>query len=170
VALAEHFGDRFDPPSGNSDDQDPLSHFVAEMNRTAVALGMTQTTYKNPHGLTAKGHRSSARDLLKLAHAAIQLPRFREYVGTRQRGCTVVGPGGYKRDVVWKNTNRLLSIDGYHGVKTGTTSAAGACLVSSGRRGDDHLLIAVLGSTSSDARYVDTRNLFRWSWLQRAEQ
>ena len=170
VALAEHFGGRFDPPKGNSDEQDPLSRFVAEMNRAAETLGMTRTAYMNPHGLTAKGHHSSACDLLKLAHAAIQLPRFREYVGTRQRGCTLVGPGGYVRNVVWKNTNRLLPIDGYHGVKTGTTSAAGACLVSSGHRGDDHLLIAVLGSTSSDARYVDTRNLFRWSWLQRAER
>lgn len=170
VALAEHFGGRLDPPKGNSDEQDPLSRFVAEMNRTAEALGMTQTAYANPHGLTARGHRSSARDLLKLAHAALQLPRFREYVSTRQRGCTLVGPGGYRRNVVWKNTNRLLPIEGYGGVKTGTTSAAGACLVSSGHRGDDHLLIAVLGATSSDARYVDTRNLFRWSWLQRAER
>jgi D-alanyl-D-alanine carboxypeptidase (penicillin-binding protein 5/6) len=71
---------------------------------------------------------------------------------------------------MWKNTNRLLSIDGYHGVKTGTTTPAGACLVSSGRRGDEHLLVVVLGSTSGDARYVDTRNLFRWSWRQLAEE
>jgi len=170
VALAEHFGGRFDPPGGDSDEQDPLYRFVAETNRTAATLGMTKTVYKNPHGLTAEGHRSSAQDLLKLAHAAIQLPRFRGYVATRQRGCTLIGPGGYKRNVVWKNTNRLLPIDGYRGIKTGTTSAAGACLVSSGCRGDDHLLVVVLGSTSSDARYVDTRNLFRWSWLQRAQR
>jgi D-alanyl-D-alanine carboxypeptidase (penicillin-binding protein 5/6) len=141
-----------------------MVRFVAEMNRTAASLGMTRTTYKNTHGLTAEGHRSSARDLLKLAHVAFQLPRFREYVNTRQRGCTLIGPGGYKRNIVWKNTNRLLPIEGYDGIKTGTTSAAGACLVSSAHRGDDHVLVVVLGSTSGDGRYVDTRNLLRWAW------
>lgn len=170
VALAEHFGGRFDPSSDDSDDEDTLARFVVEMNRTATKLGMAETTYKNAHGLTAEGHRSSARDLIRLAHAALQMPRFGEYVSMRQRGCALVGPGGYKRNVVWENTNRLLSIDGYQGVKTGTTSAAGACLVSSGRRDDDHLLVVVLGSTSSDARYVDTRNLFRWAWREREGQ
>jgi D-alanyl-D-alanine carboxypeptidase (penicillin-binding protein 5/6) len=170
VALAEHFGGRFDPSSDDSDDEDPLARFVAEMNRTAKKLGMAKTSYKNTHGLTAEGHHSSARDLIVLAHTALRLPRFGEYVSTRQRGCALVGPGGYKRNVVWKNTNRLLPIDGYRGVKTGTTSAAGACLVSSGHRSDDHLLVVVLGSTSSDARYVDTRNLFRWAWRERKGQ
>lgn len=107
------------------------------------------------------------RDLVALAYHALRLSRFRQYVSTRQHGCSLVGPGGYTRNVVWKNTNRLLQIDGYHGVKTGTTSAAGACLVSSGHRNDDHLLVVVLGSTSGDARYVDTRNLFRWAWQER---
>ena len=82
----------------------------------------------------------------------------------------VTGASGYERNVIWKNTNRLLPIAGYEGVKTGTTSAAGACLVSAGRRGEERLLVVVLGATSSDARYVDTRNLFRWAWNQRAGQ
>ena len=85
---------------------------------------------------------------------------------TRQRGFRVTGPGGYARNIVWKNTNRLLPIRGYEGIKTGTTRAAGACLVSSARRGDDQLIVAVLGAQSSDARYVDARNLYRWAWLQ----
>ena len=96
-------------------------------------------------------------------------PLFADYVATRRRGCTLTGPGGYQRNIVWNNTNRLLPIEGYEGVKTGTTSAAGACLVSAGRRGDDQLLIVVLGSTSSDARYTDTRNLYRWAWNKRGE-
>jgi D-alanyl-D-alanine carboxypeptidase (penicillin-binding protein 5/6) len=71
---------------------------------------------------------------------------------------------------VWKNTNRLLPIEGYDGVKTGTTSSAGACLVSCGKRGDDALLVVVLGSTSPEGRYVDTRNLFRWAWRERGDR
>ena len=88
---------------------------------------------------------------------------------TRQHGAKLQGPGGYERNVLWKNTNRLLAIEGYEGIKTGTTSAAGACLVSLGERDGRRLIIVVLGSASSDARYVDTRNLFRWAWSQPAE-
>jgi len=69
--------------------------------------------------------------------------------------------------VMWKNTNRLLAIEGFGGVKTGTTDEAGACLVSCGRRGKDELIVVVLGSTSSDARYLDARNLFLWAWRHR---
>ena len=64
----------------------------------------------------------------------------------------------------WTATNRLLAIEGYDGVKTGTTSAAGACLVSKSRRGGRALILIVLGSRSSEARYTDTRNLYRWAW------
>ncbi len=164
TAFAEHFGDRFPASSASVD---PLDRFVDEMNRTAAAIGMRDTHYTNPHGLTASGHVSTATDLLRLARAARQLPLFRDYVNTRQHGCTIKSTAGYTRNVVWKNTNKLLALDGYSGVKTGTTDTAGACLVSSGQRGDDELIVVVLGSITSDARYVDTRNLFRWAWSRR---
>lgn len=168
VALAEHFGASFDPAESGNGSNDALARFLAEMNRQARAIGMQHTQYQNPHGLTAEMHMSTCRDLLRLSWTAMQNPIFRTVIKTRQHGCRVTGPGGYQRNLMWKNTNRLLPIEGYDGIKTGTTRAAGACLVSSGRRGDDHLLVAVLGSSSSDARYVDTRNLFRWAWKQRA--
>lgn len=190
VALAEHFGPRFDPPQksipttghrpkggraaparSNRDagdarnaGDDPLERFVAEMNRSCRRLGMRETSYCNPHGLTHAEHKASARDLIKLACAAMRLPLFRRIVATRYRAAVVEGPGGYRRRVLWKNTNRLLPIEGYAGVKTGTTSAAGACLVSCGSRGSRELIVVVLGSATSAARYVDARNLFAWSW------
>jgi serine-type D-Ala-D-Ala carboxypeptidase (penicillin-binding protein 5/6) len=168
VALAEHFGGRFrtqgfDKSLGSAA-KDPLERFVAEMNRTAKRLGMKETHYRNPHGLTVKGHKSSARDLAKLAFTAMQNPLFRRYVNTRQHGATVTGLGGYRRNVVWKNTNRLLKIDGYSGVKTGTTTAAGACLVSWGERTGQARIVVILGAVASPARYTDARNLFRWAW------
>jgi D-alanyl-D-alanine carboxypeptidase (penicillin-binding protein 5/6) len=170
VALAEHFGPRFDPAEGDGDNEDPVTRFVAQMNRTAKELDLTETSYLNPHGLSENGHRSSPCDLAKLAWTVMQNPLFRKYVQTRQRGCTVLGAGGYRRNVVWKNTNELLEIEGYVGVKTGTTGAAGACLVSQGRRGDDELLVVILGAASTEARYADTRNLYRWAWRQRAAE
>jgi D-alanyl-D-alanine carboxypeptidase (penicillin-binding protein 5/6) len=164
VALAEHFGPRFDPRDEN-EDADPVTRFVAEMNRQAKGLKLGETTYFDPHGLSR--NQSSPRDLLTLTRHALQDERFRRYVSTRRRDYDVVGPNGETRTVTWNNTNKLLGIEGYEGIKTGTTAAAGSCLVSAGRRGDDFLLVVVLGSTSDDARYTDTRNLYRWAWRQR---
>jgi len=163
VALAEHFG----PVFGESAEAAPvagLERFVAEMNRAAASLEMSQTKYVNPHGLTHAEHRSSARDQFRLAVAALKLPLFREIVSVRRHRCHLQGPGGYVREIEWTNTNRLLHQDGFAGVKTGTTSAAGACLVSLGTRDGREAITVVLGATSSETRYVDTRNLFRWYW------
>ncbi len=162
VAFAEHFGDRLHPNGeGTSYDR-----FIAAMNQAAEELGMSQTAYRNTHGLTAVGHLTTAADLFTLASAAMKIPLFAKCVGTRQRGATVTGAEGYTRDLFWKNTNRLLRIDGYQGVKTGTTNAAGCCLVSQVERDGRARIVVVLGATSSDARYVDTRNLFRFAWQQ----
>jgi D-alanyl-D-alanine carboxypeptidase (penicillin-binding protein 5/6) len=163
VALAEHFG----PQLGH--DEDPVKSFVGEMNRRAKELKLAETTYRDTSGLTAD-NRSSARDLLTLTRHALKDERFRGYVGTRRRECEVIVPDGSKRAVVWENTNKLLEVEGYDGVKTGTTTAAGCCLIASGRRGSDHLLVVVLGSTSTDGRYADARNLFRWAWRQREHE
>ena len=178
VAFAEHFGAKVAgtgapaqrvgvPSGGNGTRSVPTTFFIAEMNRRANELGMSDTHYENPHGLPARGHQSSCRDLVKLAHAALQNEHFEHYVSTRQHGAKVTGDGGYERNIVWKNTNKLLEIDGYSGIKTGTTNAAGACLVSRGERDGKALIVVILGSTSSDARYVDARNLYRWAWSQK---
>lgn len=188
VALAEHFGSRLapqtpsapqtvpnetattsedEPGRANSDADsgtDPLVQFVAAMNAEAARLGMTNTEFRNPHGLSVDGHHSSASDLAMLARAVLKHAVYRNYVSARQHGATITGPGGYSRNVMWKNTNELLSIDGYSGVKTGTTDLAGACLVSTGERDGRQLIVVVLGSAASAARYADTRNLYRWAW------
>jgi D-alanyl-D-alanine carboxypeptidase (penicillin-binding protein 5/6) len=177
VAIAEFFGGYVESDRDDDHDQDNAAglsaaksydRFIAAMNRTARELRM-DAAFVNPHGLTAPGHVASAESLAMLARAAMQNPFFREIVNTRQRGYRLESPSGYTRNIVWKNTNRLLGIEGYLGVKTGTTNAAGACLVSYVEREDDALIAVVLGSSSSDARYTDTRNLFRWAWNARIE-
>jgi D-alanyl-D-alanine carboxypeptidase (penicillin-binding protein 5/6) len=163
VAIAEHFGGKL--PEGNgSDSISRQDRFIAAMNNMADQLGLRETEFRNPHGLPHPEHVASARDLGRLAWIALQDKNFQRYVNTRQRGCALVGPAGYCRHVVWKNTNQLLAINGYDGVKTGTTGAAGACLVARGQRHGQSRIIVVLGSGTSEARYVDIRNLFRWSW------
>jgi len=159
VAFAEHFGDRLAAGQGNAHDG-----FVAAMNSRAKALGLESTRYGNPHGKTEEGCGSTARETAALVRHALGIPRFREIVGTRERWTTLANAAGHSRPVAWRNTNRLLGIEGYSGVKTGTTFAAGCCLASCGERAGRELIVVVLGSSSSDARYTDTRNLFQYGW------
>ena len=158
VALAEHVGGKL------AGEGDPLARFVAAMNARAAALGLRSTTYGNPHGLTVEGCGSTAREVAALARETMKHEVFREIVATRRRTATLENVDGYRREVVWNNTNKLLGIEGYEGIKTGTTTPAGCCLASCGRRGDRRLIVVVLGSTSTESRYADSRNLFRYAW------
>jgi D-alanyl-D-alanine carboxypeptidase (penicillin-binding protein 5/6) len=169
VALAEHFGKRLatveDGESTETEaDADALQQFIDQMNRTASEIGMKSTHFKNPHGLPVEGHQTSARDLARLAFEAFKVPLFRTLVATPQHGTTVDSVSDYRRNVVWRNTNQLLRTELYDGIKTGTTSAAGNCLVSTGTRCGKRLIVVVLGAPSTESRYADTRNLYRWAW------
>jgi D-alanyl-D-alanine carboxypeptidase (penicillin-binding protein 5/6) len=177
-ALAEHFNERLEPPGSNDAPLDkmyrnaptaPRRNFIAEMNRVARRLGMTNTVYRTPFGDGGgdDAHTTSARDLIRLAALAMKGPLFRKVVGTRRYECEVTDGNGGRRTLVWENTNELLKIEGYDGVKTGTNTGAGACLVASVRRGGRHLLCVVLHSSSRSGRYVDARNLLRWGLVQR---
>ncbi len=164
TAVGRYLGQRL------SGEGDPLARFVAEMNREAARLGMKGTRYLNPHGLPQKKHLSTARDLARLTAATWQDPLFRQIVSTREHRARVTQPDGQTREAVWRNTNRLLGIEGYQGVKTGFTSAAGSCLVSTGERGNDELIVVVLGAPSAAAAVSDSRNLYRFAWLSRARR
>lgn len=171
VAYAQHFGDQVELldkafPDTEWTGETSYGRFIQAMNLLAQRIGMQNSKFVNPHGLTAPGHQASAADLAKLAIAAMKRPLIQKVVATPQYGTTVMGPGGYRRNLAWYNSNRLLKIDGYQGVKTGTTASAGACLIAQGTRGKQTRFVVILGSSSSDARYSDTRNLFRWGWNQ----
>lgn len=182
VALAEHFGGRvMEQPSKSPDAVSEAAHkdetadknaaekfqaFVGAMNFKAQQLRLGETAFANTHGLTDDVHLTSARDLLTLSHLAMKQPEFRLRAGTLRRGCCVKSVSGYQRNVLWENTNRLLDIEGFSGVKTGTTSAAGCCLVASHRQDERELIIVVLGSTSTESRYADATNLLGWAWEQ----
>lgn len=178
VALAEHFGgrliagmkadanDSLSDAAIESEAPDSLIQFVEAMNAEAKRLGMTGTHYVNPHGLTEDNHLSTPLDLSRLAQRILGNELLRTVISTRQRGATVTGSTGYQRNVMWVNTNQLLGIEGFDGMKTGTTTKAGACLVSTGERDGRRLIVVVLGSAASEARYTDSRNLYRWAWSE----
>ena len=174
-ALAEHFNSRFAPPDAamvafglGGTNLSTRSNFIAEMNRTARRLGLTNTKYRSSFGDggTEQDRTTTARDLTRLAWHAMQLPSFRHYVGTQHHEGKVRQVDGTSRTAAWTNTNQLLGQDGFDGVKTGTTIQAGNCLVASGHRGSAHLISAVLGAKADNDRYTDTQALFDWAWSE----
>ncbi|MFO0064393.1 MAG: serine hydrolase [Pirellulaceae bacterium] len=141
-----------------------VAAFVEAMNREAARLELNGTRFTNPHGLPAADHQSSAIDMARLAAQFMKVPSLRELVAKRQHVARIDRPDGSYREILWKNTNPLLDTQGYEGIKTGTTEAAGACLVSSSLQGDSRLIVVQLGSKNSDTRELDARNLHRWGW------
>jgi D-alanyl-D-alanine carboxypeptidase (penicillin-binding protein 5/6) len=176
-ALAEHFHPRLLPPDTAmlkaGLDNPALKtrvHFIAEMNRHAREIGMTQTLYRSSFGDggTEEDRTTTALDLSRLAFTAMKLPSFRRAVATRQHEAPVKKADGTFRQANWKNSNELLHLGrGYDGIKTGVTNQAGHCIIASGQQGDQRLHVVVLGSTSEASRDADARNLFRWAWSQR---
>lgn len=122
--------------------------FVEHMNRRAAELGLIQTSFANPNGLPAEGHRTTAEELGKLAAAAMKLPDFAEIVSTRTAQIPFRNEAGKQRWLT--NSNKLLRMcEGADGVKTGFTKAAGRCLVSSAVR-DGHRIICVTLNDPND--------------------
>ncbi len=136
--------------------------FVARMNREAVALGLRDTHFANPHGLPALQHYSTASDLAGLAMAAVRTPRLLGYTSRLEDRTIRNGKGGS----LWLlNQNRLLrTYAGTDGLKTGYTRAAGFCLVATTRRGDTRLIAVVLGDATSKARFDDATSLLNWGF------
>ncbi|GFE51126.1 serine-type D-Ala-D-Ala carboxypeptidase [Roseobacter cerasinus] len=120
--------------------------FARRMNRTAKAMGMTRTTFKNAHGLTESGHLSTARDMSILGrHVLYDYP---EYYNLFSRRSTHAGV----RDVANTNRRLLSAYRGADGIKTGYTRAAGFNLVASAERGRERIIATVFGGTSTSAR------------------
>jgi len=130
VAIAEHL-------AGSAET------FVTRMNLRARDLGATDTHFRNPHGLSAPGHYSSAYDLAILTRHALANPVFAAIVSSKEISIDWRDRRGREQDVNLRNTNKLLwMLEEADGVKTGTTGEAGPCLVASATRGN-HRLIAV---------------------------
>ena len=120
--------------------------FARRMNRTAKELGMTRTTFKNAHGLTERGHMSTARDMTILGrHVLYDYP---EYYNLFSRRSTHAGI----KNVANTNRRLLANYRGADGIKTGYTRAAGFNLVSSAQRGNERIIATVFGGTSTTAR------------------
>jgi len=99
-------------------DAGSTDQFVARMNATARSLGMTNTRYTDPSGYD-DATVSTAADQVRVVDRAMRLPAFASIVATPSTTLPVAG--------TVQNTNTLLGHDGFVGVKTGSTDAAGGC-------------------------------------------
>ncbi len=128
VAIAEHL-------AGSAET------FVTRMNLRARDLGATDTHFRNPHGLSAPGHYSTAYDLAILTRHALANPVFAAIVSSKEISIDWRDRRGREQDVNLRNTNKLLwMLEEADGVKTGTTGEAGPCLVASATRGNPRLI------------------------------
>jgi D-alanyl-D-alanine carboxypeptidase (penicillin-binding protein 5/6) len=140
-------------------------HFVQMMNDQAKVLGLKNTSYKNPEGLTEPGHITTARDLATLATRLMK--DFPDYVGYYAMKKYRYPGTPASNDT---NRNQLLFRDPtVDGLKTGHTSAAGYCLVATAKRDFPNiqgrrLLSVVLGTSSESARANESQKLLNWGY------
>jgi serine-type D-Ala-D-Ala carboxypeptidase (penicillin-binding protein 5/6) len=138
-----------------------VEQFVDMMNRQAQQFGLKSTTFKNPEGLTAPGHQSTARELSVIARRLItDFPNTLPYY--RMKEFTFNG-------ITQPNRNLLLWRDpSVDGLKTGFTDAAGYCLISTAKRKvngvDRRLLSVVVGTASPEARANESQKLLNWGY------
>lgn len=141
------------------DNAGSVGAFAAKMNARAAALGMENTHFLNPNGLTLPGQHSTARDMALLAWEAYQQPFIRECV--KMKSLSFELDNGTVRETT--NTNRVLKEYEYcNGMKTGYTSASGYCLITSGEKLGRERIVVVLGSTGTWV-WKDSQVLLEWA-------
>ncbi|KAB7781438.1 MULTISPECIES: D-alanyl-D-alanine carboxypeptidase family protein [Xanthomonas] len=144
IALAEH--------TAGSEEA-----FASLMNEYAKKIGMTGSHFVNAHGLSADGHYTTAYDLALLGRAMV-----RDYPETYAYNKIKEFRVG---DITQPNRNLLLWRDpSVDGIKTGHTSEAGYCLLSSAKRGDQRLIAVVMGDSSEKQRAEDSLALLNWGF------
>ncbi|MEV4434939.1 serine hydrolase [Streptomyces sp. NPDC049555] len=154
-ALADTFG-------SGATEKERTASFVADMNKKAQELGLADTHYDSFDGNSgpAGNNWTSPHDLAVLAAHALSSDTFATVVramSTRQRAQNV------NRLYTWYNTNKLLgSYDGVIGIKTGSTRAAGPCLVFAARRGEHTVIGAVLAAQGD--RYRDAAKMLDYAF------
>lgn len=145
VALAEYVG-------GSE------QAFVDMMNMKAAELGMTNTCFKNSHGLDEDGHYTTARDIAIMSAELMEHEKIFEFTGiwmdSLRNGQTEL-----------VNTNKLIRFyEPATGLKTGTTNKAGSCISATAEKNGLHLIAVVLGAPNSDKRNAVAKALLEYGF------
>jgi D-alanyl-D-alanine carboxypeptidase len=150
------------PEYANVKVKNPVKYFLDLMNQTADELDLTCTNYANPHGLINQHSHSTASDQAKLAYQCMKIEMIREIVNKKTYSCEIEQVDQSTRIATWENTNKLLGREGWNGVKTGVTNAAGPCFAGHYKKGEDAYIVVLLCSSSMDIRWVECPRLVSW--------
>lgn len=138
--------------------------FVEKMNAKAKELGMNDTVFKNPTGLTEEGHLTTPYDMSIIGRHLVQdYPEIIEFSGLYEDYIRQDTESPF-----WLvNTNKLLKyVDGVDGLKTGYTQEAGYCLTATANRGEMRVIAVVMGASKSDIRNQEVTRLIEYAYGQ----
>lgn len=152
-----------------------IAGFVDMMNETAKRLGCKNTNFENPHGLDSPGHKTTAQDLALITKSALKHAQFKEIVA--MNSCELPQTNKNEERTI-HNTNYLLD-EGHStyyykyctGIKTGSTDAAGRCLISSASKDGYNYLCITMGGDYRDSdndkieenqAFMDAKHMFEW--------
>lgn len=149
------------------------SKFVDMMNELVKDLGCKDTVFKNSHGLDEEGQYTTAEDMYLITKKALTIPEFKKLSSLKE--CSLPAQGSRER-LKFKTTNMLLeeSSPYYYkyaqGVKTGSTSQAGRCIIASAEKGDKTFISVLMKAPFSTedveeklfAAIIDAKNIFEW--------
>lgn len=161
-ALAAH-GGRIILKDKSADAKRAVNAFVDKMNEKVKELGLKDTHFKNPDGYDAEGQYTTAYDMGIISLEAIKVDIIRE-ITEKERARNIFLSG---EDVTWKSTNKLV-VNGSGafykyaiGLKTGSSSLAGRCLVSAAEKEDKQFISVIMNSTAS-GRWEDSITLLKY--------
>ncbi len=154
--LAYHFG------NGN------IQNFIDKMNERAAQIGAKDTTFKNPHGLNANGHVTTAYDMYLIVSQALKNERFMEIVATSSYVIPATEKSAkrniyYSVELVNRNSSNYYRYAS--GIKTGFTDQAGRCLITMAQKENARYILVLMGANldsdpSPIKTYPDAINLF----------
>lgn len=154
VMIAEHVGGS-------------VEEFAALMNETANSLGATNSHFVNPHGLTDPNHYTTAYDLYLISNEALKYDKFMELIHTSSYTSTYHDQNNNEKNIDLQNSNAYIRGEAFApenvtviGGKTGTTNAAGSCLIvyAKDKSGNPYISI-VLQSSDKTTMYNEMTDL-----------
>ena len=150
VALAEFIG-------GTED------NFVKMMNNKVNELGLTDTKFKNCHGLDEEGHYSSAYDMAMIGRALLNYKKILDFTSVYE---TYLRENTDRK--IWLvNTNKLVRFKkGVDGLKTGYTKTAGYCLTATMKKNNMRVIATVMGEDSIDNRNSEVSSMLDYAYSQ----
>lgn len=140
-----------------------IESFIILMNDRAKELGMTNTQFKNPHGLPVEGHYTTAHDIAIMSRELVKYEEIHKYLTMWMVDIRVGKNNDRVRTLA--NTNKLLkSYDGLDGIKTGYTDEAKHCLSATAKKGNLRLISVILSAENSQIRFDEAAKLLDYGF------